>query len=73
MFSNYSSAFGDNAQRFGFELLKIAISELTAMSFVCFMLATKYGATDLFFPVRLRALKEDGLLRVSEEVLLQLP
>lgn len=68
MFTNYAFAFGDKALRFGRLLLKTTMAELTIVSFVCFIQATKYDVNDLFMPARLCALTDDGHLRANDGV-----
>lgn len=60
MSAYYLSAFGDNAKRFGYLLLKAAMTKFTIMLFVCFTQADEYGAANSFPSARLRASAEDS-------------
>lgn len=73
MLAYYSNAFDGDAQRFGYCILKKAITKFTMMCFVCFDQAAGYGAVDLFWPACLRALAEEGRLRVNQEPFVSLP
>lgn len=73
IFAYYSSGFGDDTKRFGYLLLKTAITEFTIMFFACFIQFVEYGADNLFLPARLLALAEDGCAFAIEEVLAPIP
>lgn len=73
LFVYCSSAFCDNAQRFGYLLLETAIMELTIMSFVRLIQATEYGVAKLFMPARRWTLIENGRLCANEGVSVPLP
>lgn len=45
-FAYYSSAFGDNAERFCYLLFEMAIMELIVMSSVWFIQAMEHGAAE---------------------------
>lgn len=72
MFAYYSSAFGDNGLSFSHSLLETTMTQLTIMSFVCYIQAAKDGAASLFFSARHRAIADGGFLRASERVVVSL-
>lgn len=72
LFVNSSSAFIDRAKRFGYHLLEAAMTEVTIMSLVCFILAAEYGETDLFLPAGFWSLVADDGSRESEVALVLL-
>lgn len=53
MFGFQPSAFGGNAQQFGYLLLRTVATKLTLTSLVCFIQATECSAGDLFLSARL--------------------
>lgn len=69
IFAYYSSAFGDTARRFGHLSLKATLTDITVMSFTCFIRTAEYGIADLFMHARLRASSEGGGLCANEAVL----
>lgn len=73
MLAYYSIAFGDNAPRFGHQLLETATTEFTIMSFVCVVYAAQYNVAELFIPARIQTLSEGGCLQANGGFLVRLP
>lgn len=72
VFAYYSGVLGDGGHCFGHLLRATAITEFTITSFVCFIRAAEFGATDLFLPPRLRAMIDEGRVSASDGVLIPL-
>lgn len=66
MLAYYFSAFIDNAQWFDDLLLETVKTELTVISFVCFIQFAEYGAASLLLPAHHRALTKDDCLCANE-------
>lgn len=72
MFAYYSGVSGTGGQPFSPFLCKNTTTEITAMSFVSFILAAGSGVIDLSLPSRFRALGDKSRLRANGRVLLPL-
>lgn len=72
MLPYYLGAFSNRRHQFSRLLRKTAITELTVISFACFIRAAYFKLYDLCFPSRFRALQDEGRLCGNEGVLIPL-
>lgn len=72
LFVYYSSAFGGKTPPFDHLLPETAVTELTIMSFVCFLLAAEHGVAELLLLAYLHMFAEVCYLRANESILVPL-